>query len=189
MKMSLSGIICSAILLSLTVSAQAQDTAAFQLSTLDNTNVPDVAKVEGARFALIYGKSNDVSGIDLSLGYSELDNMTGISLPLYIGANRIHGEMKGVSFGIFNWHEGSDTGANIGALNMTNDVEGLNLGLVNISTGSTLADVSAINISKKSNFQLAFFNNTDDLQGLQIGLLNCADNGFFPCFPFFNFGK
>ena len=179
--------VCYAIVALLVVaSAQAQDTAAFQFSTL-NSNSPDAAQVEGARLALIYGKSQNVSGIDLSLGYSELDNLSGISFPLFIGANRIHGEMTGVSLGIFNWHEGKDTGLNLGALNLTNDVEGLNLGLVNISQGNTLIDISAVNISKSSNFQLAFFNNTDKLEGIQIGFLNCAKNGFFPCFPFFNF--
>ena len=83
--------------------------------------------------------------------------------------------MTGVSVGLFNWHEGKDTGVNFGAVNVTNNVTGAEFGWVNIS--------------KKSNFQLSLVNVTDEIHGAQIGLLNCAKNGFLPCFIFFNFGS
>ena len=177
------------LLMSLSAVVHADDTAVLQFSTLDNTNAPDTDTVEGARLAFIHGKTRNVSGIDFSLGLSEMDNLKGISLPLYFGGNRVRNEMKGVSFGLLNWHEGNDSGANVGMLNLVNDVEGLNLGFVNVSSGKTMIDVSAVNISETANFQLAFFNKTDRLEGIQIGFLNCAENGFFPCFPIFNFGE
>ena len=161
----------------------------LQLSTVNNTNAPDVSRVEGARLALLYGKSGHVSGIDFPLGYSELDSLKGLSFPVLIGANRIRNEMVGISFGLFNWHEGSDTGANFGAVNLTNDVNGLNAGWVNYSTGNTIVDLSFANISEASTVQVGLLNVTDKIEGIQIGLLNCAKNGFLPCFPFFNIGK
>ena len=177
------------LLMSLSAVVQAQDSAVLQFSTLNDYNAPDNQNVEGARLAFIHGRTGNVSGIDFSIGLSEVNNLKGISLPLYFGANRVRGEMKGVSFGLLNWHEGNDSGANVGMLNFVNNVEGLNLGFVNVSSGETMIDVSAVNISEKSRFQLAFFNKTDKLEGIQIGFLNCAENGFFPCFPIFNFGE
>ena len=166
--------------------ALAEDPAAVQFSMLE-LNAPDKRNVKGLRFSLIYGETGNVSGLDLALGLSEVDNMSGISFPVIVGGNRVSGEFKGLAVGIANLHEGSDTGVNIGLLNLTNDVNGISLGFANISSGDTLADISAVNISEESSFQLAFFNKTGTIRGVQIGFLNCADNGFFPCFPIINF--
>jgi hypothetical protein len=119
-----------------------------------------------------------------------MNSLSGVSFPLLVvGANRISGEMNGVSLGLFNWHEGQDTGVNWGAVNITNNVKGLNLGLLNIADGHTVADVGMVNISESSNFQLSWVNVTQQLNGLQLGLVNCAKNGFLPCFIIFNFGQ
>lgn len=166
--------------------ASAEDPAAAQFSMLE-FNAPDVRDVRGLRFSLLYGETGDMAGLDLALGMSEVDNMTGVSLPIVLGANRVSGQFKGLALGLANIHEGSDTGVNIGGLNLTNNVNGISVGLANISSGDTLVDVSAINISEESTFQLALFNKTGTIQGVQIGFLNCADNGFFPCFPIINF--
>ncbi len=170
-----------------TVAAQA-DSAPAQFSG-PGFNAPDTNDVRGVRLAALYGKSGNMTGVDVALGLSELDNMKGVSLPLFIGANRVRNEMTGLAIGLVNIHEGSDAGVNLGLLNLTQDVNGLNWGAVNISEGTTLADVSLVNFSQQSTFQLGYFNKTDQLKGIQIGLLNCADNGFFPCFPIFNFPK
>jgi hypothetical protein len=97
--------------------------------------------------------------------------------------------MVGIAWGLFNWHEGLDTGLNVGFANITNNVNGLNWGAVNVSQGKTVADVGAVSISKESNFQLSLVNVTEQLDGLQIGFINCAKNGFLPCFVLFNFGS
>ncbi len=165
---------------------QAEDSTPAQFSFLE-FNAPDSSDVKGVRLTALYGKTGNVTGIDFAIGLSEVDNLTGISWPLLLGANRVNGSMTGLGMGLVNLHKGSDKGVNLGLLNLTNDVQGLNLGVVNVSSGDTLADISAVNISDTSTFQLAFFNKTERLKGLQIGFLNCADNGFLPCFPIFNF--
>jgi hypothetical protein len=165
--------------------------APVQFSFFD-FNAPKASEVTGVRFPAIYGKGGgDIKGIDFQLlAYSEMNSLTGVSFPLLVvGANRISGEMNGVSLGLFNWHEGQDTGVNWGAVNITNNVKGLNLGLLNIADGHTVADVGMVNISESSNFQLSWVNVTQQLNGLQLGLVNCAKNGFLPCFIFFNFGQ
>lgn len=167
------------------------DPTPVQFSFFD-FNAPDNQVVHGARFPALYGKSGHVSGVDLQIAaYSELDSLTGVSIPIVfgIGGNRIRNEMKGVSLGLVSWHQGQDTGANLSVVNVTNNVKGLNLGTVNYSTGQTSADVSAVNVSKKSAFQLGVVNVTDEISFVQIGILNCARNGFLRCFPIVNFAK
>jgi len=149
--------------------------APVQIAFFD-LKAPRDPDVTGVRFPAIYAKGGDVQGADLQLlAFSEMNSLKGISFPLLGGANRIHGEMTGISVGLFNWHEGKDTGVNFGAVNVTNDVTGAEFGWVNIS--------------KKSNFQMSLVNVTDKIHGAQIGLINCAKNGFLPCFIFFNFGS
>jgi hypothetical protein len=162
--------------------------APVQFSFFD-FNAPKNDEVEGIHFPAIYGKTGSVTGVDFQLlAISEMDNMKGVAFAFpFVGATIINNEMTGVTLGIFGWHKGQDTGVNVNAVNMTNNVNGLNWGFVNYSTGFTVADVGVVSISKKSNFQLSIFNSTNDLQGLQIGLLNHAENGFLPWFPFFNF--
>jgi len=170
--------------------ARAEDPAPIQFSFFD-FNAPEKKAVSGVRFPAIYGKNGgDITGLDLQLlAFSEMDSMTGVSFPLLVaGANRIKGEMNGVSVGLFNWHEGQDTGLNLGFLNITNNVNGLNWSFVNVSEGHTVADVGAISVSQESNFQLGIVNVTQKLDGVQLGLLNCAKNGFLPCFILFNYG-
>jgi hypothetical protein len=162
------------------------DPAPAQFSAFD-FNAPDNSEVKGVRLTAIYGKSGNVTGVDFTIGLSELDNLKGVSFPLIFGGNRIKNSMTGLGLGIVNIHEGADKGVNVGFLNLTNDVQGLNWGGINISTGTTIADVSFVNISDTSTFQLAFFNKTEFIEGVQIGFLNCASNGFLPCFPIFNF--
>jgi hypothetical protein len=97
--------------------------------------------------------------------------------------------MKGASLGIFNWNTGKTTGVNLAAVNVTNDVKGLNWSAVNYSEGYTMADIGIASFSNKSNFQFGLFNKTNTIDGVQIGLINCADNGFLKCFPIINFAK
>jgi len=167
------GMVAAIALLSISAANAA---APVQIAFFD-LKAPRDPDVTGVRFPAIYAKGGDVQGADLQLlAFSEMNSLKGISFPLLIaGANHIYGEMTGVSVGLFNWHEGKDTGVNFGAVNVTNNVTGAEFGWVNIS--------------KKSNFQLSLVNVTDEIHGAQIGLLNCAKNGFLPCFIFFNFGS
>lgn len=166
------------------------DSTPVMFSTIDNTNLPANSSVGGVRLSVLHGQVNEVKGVDFSLlGMSETDRTTGVNFGLFFGASKVNQEMKGVSLGLVNWNQGQTTGLNLGAVNVTNNVEGLNWSAVNYSEGYTMADIGIASISKKSNFQLGFFNMTDQIDGVQIGLLNCADNGFFKCFPIVNFAK
>jgi hypothetical protein len=166
------------------------DSSPVMFSSLNGFNTPDSNAVGGVRLAVLHGKVAEVKGVDFPLlGMSETNNTTGVNFGLLLGASKVNNEMKGVSLGLFNWNTGSATGLNMGAVNITNNVKGLNLATVNYSEGHTVADVAFASISESSNFQLGFFNMTDNIDGIQIGLINCADNGFFKCFPFFNFAK
>ncbi|MDG1462060.1 MAG: phaC PHA synthase, partial [Gammaproteobacteria bacterium] len=149
-------------------SAVAEDATPIQFSFFD-FNAPKTKDVSGVRFPAIYGKQGgNVQGADLQLlAWSEMESLKGVSFPLVIaGGNKITGDMTGVSFGLLSWHLGNDTGVNLSAINITNNVKGMNWGVVNVATGYTVADISAVNISKKSNFQLGIFNKTDEIDGV-----------------------
>jgi hypothetical protein len=181
--------IVSALLLS--SPASAADPAGVQFTFFD-VNAPDTDQVKGVRFPTIYGKGNtNLVGWDIPiLAWSELDSLQGVHwAPWLISGNHIRGDMTGVTASAVNWHEGQDTGLNIGFLNLTNNVKGLNWAFVNVGQGYTVADVGLVNVSQKSNFQLSWVNVTQELDGLQIGLVNCAKNGFLPCFVLFNFSS
>ncbi|AEX23374.1 VC2662 family protein [Vibrio sp. EJY3] len=166
------------------------DSTPVMFSTIDHINAPSRSEVGGVRLAVLHGQVNEVKGVDFSLlGMSETDRTTGVNFGLFFGAAKVNQEMKGASLGLVNWNRGQTTGLNLGAVNITNNVKGLNWSAVNYSEGYTMADVGLASISKKSNFQLGFFNMTDQIDGIQIGLLNCADNGFLKCFPLINFAK
>jgi hypothetical protein len=170
--------------------ARAADPAAVQFSFFD-VNAPDTDQVKGVRFPTIYGKGNtNLVGWDIPiLAWSELDSLQGVHwAPWLISGNHIRGDMKGVTVSAVNWHEGQDTGVNLGLLNLTNNVAGVNWSFVNYAKGHSAVDVGFVNVSDKSNFQLSWVNVTQKLDGLQLGLINCAKNGFLPCFVLFNFG-
>lgn len=165
--------------------------APFQLAVFD-TQLPEAEQVSGVRVPVLYGKDGgNVRGLDVQLlAYSEMKSLSGIAFPLLVGgANRISGDMNGVALGLFNWHQGQDTGLNLGFANVTNNVKGLNWGVVNVADGYTVADVGIVSVSQKSDVQVSFVNVTKELGGLQIGLINCAKNGFLPCFPLVNFPR
>ncbi|MEZ9229919.1 phaC PHA synthase [Vibrio amylolyticus] len=182
------------IISALAVTAALSSSVAFastpvMFSSINNFNAPDENAVGGVRVAALYGKVDDLKGVDLAIvGLSETNNTTGVNLGFF-GASKVNESMTGASFGFFNWNTGQTTGANFGAVNVTNDVKGANVSLVNYSEGNTMVDVGAANLSETSTVQVGIFNKTAKIEGVQIGLLNCADNGFFKCFPIINFAK
>ena len=173
----------------LSVTAAQAEPAPVQFTFFD-FNAPEASEVSGIRFPAIYGKGGgDIKGLEFGLlSFSEMNSLKGVAFSILPTANRISGDMTGLSTGIFNWHESQDTGVNLGLVNRTNNVKGLNWSLVNYADGYTVADIGALSISQKSNFQLSVVNVTQELNGLQLGLVNCAKNGFLPCFILFNFG-
>ena len=182
--------LCIAAAVAVLSATSAMAATPIQLSIF-GLNAPDEKEVTGVRFPVLYGQGEaDVRGVDFGVfAFSEMDSMKGVAFSLLPAANRIRNEMVGISTGLFNWHEGQDTGINLGFANITNNVSGLNWSFLNYAQGYTVADVGAVNISQKSNFQLSFVNVTQELNGIQIGFINCAKNGFLPCFVLFNFGS
>ncbi len=179
-----------ALLMAVSVSTIAvADSAPVQFSSLNGFNAPANDTVVGVRFPALWGKTATVKGVDFHLlAIAEADDFTGLQFPLlFVGANHINNSMTGLSLGLWNWNKGQTTGVNWSAVNIANDVNGANLGFANVSSGDTLVDLGAGNVSKASTVQLGVFNMTDEIKGAQIGLLNCAKNGFLPCFPFVNF--
>ena len=143
----------------------------------------------GARASVLYGRTGQVKGIDLPVfALSDVDQFTGLQLGIFLGAGVRH-QFGGVAINAVNWHEGQDKGVNLGFVNLTNNVQGLNWGAVNIAKGNALANVGFVNYAERATFQLGFINATKHLDGLQIGLANYAENGVFPILPLINFKK
>ncbi|HCT5134499.1 TPA: phaC PHA synthase [Aeromonas hydrophila] len=160
-----------------------------QLS-LPGVNLPASHQVEGARASVLYGRTGQVKGIDLPVfALSDVDQFTGLQLGIFLGAGRVRHQFCGVAINAVNWHEGQDKGVNLGFVNLTNNVQGLNWGAVNIAKGNALANVGFVNYAERTTFQLGFINATKHLDGLQIGLANYAENGVFPILPLINFKK
>lgn len=171
------------------VSASAMASTPVMFSSVDNFNAPDERAVSGVRIAALYGQVDQVKGVDLAIiGMSETQTTTGVNLGIF-GAHKINQQMTGASLGLFNWNTGKTVGANLGAVNVTHDVQGANISFLNYSEGNTLIDVGVVNFSDTSTVQVGLFNKTANIEGIQIGVFNCADNGFFPCFPIINVAK
>lgn len=154
-----------------------------------NRRAPDDPNVSGIRFAVLHGKNQSVSGVDLGLlSLSETTKLNGLSVVL--GMGKLNGDMFGCAAGLINVHTGKDTGLNAAIVNRINTVEsGANVGYVNVADGYTMLDLGGVNVSDRSSVQLGFLNVTRKLTGVQIGFLNVAENGFLPAFPIFNFPK
>ncbi len=164
-------------------------TTPAQLS-LPGSNIPYDQDVAGVRLSLLYGETSNVQGLDITFGLTEMDNFTGIEIaPFFLGGNKINNEFKGLAIGLLNWHEGQDTGVNWGGVNFVNNVNGANIGFLNITRGESLVDIGFVNYAESTSFQLGFVNATRHLNGLQVGLVNYAENGVFPVLPIVNFRK
>ena len=163
--------------------------AGFQFG-VPNRNFPDDEDVNGMRASLLWGKNRKTSGFDLGL-FSVSQTEVRSGLAIVGGISRVTGKSDGaVALSFMNYHTGEDSGANLAFVNMVNDTRNaFNMGFVQIAQGETAADLGALNISKKSKFQIGFVNITEQIDGLQIGFINMAENGFFPFFPLFNYAK
>jgi hypothetical protein len=173
----------------LTLAGLAEAATPIQIS-LPGINLPASQQVEGARASLLYGRTASVKGLDLPVfALSDVNSFTGLQLGVFFGAGRVRNQFNGVAINALNWHDGQDRGVNLGFVNLTNNVQGLNWGAVNIARGNALANVGFVNYAERTTFQIGFINATKHLDGLQIGLANYAENGIFPILPLINFKK
>jgi len=175
--------------LALLAGASSAMAAPLQLS-IPGQNFPADQQVEGVRFAFLNGKTSSLEGINISiLGLSEVDQLKGVDLGFLFGASRVKSQFTGAAFTLVNWHQGHDTGLNVGFVNLVNRVDGLNVGAVNLGEGNSLANIGFINYSARTTFQLGFVNAAKQLDGIQIGFVNFAENGVLPVMPLINFNK
>lgn len=159
--------------------------SAFQFNVMGK-QIPASQDVNGLRLNLFYGKTTNVSGLDINiLSLGETDNFKGLQLE-FLGANKVNKSFSGVGFGIANIHKGTSKGVLWGLVNVSNQVEGLQIGGVNYSSGRSTVDIGLVNVSQGAAFQMGLVNVTNDLTGVQLGLINMAKTGFLPIFPFFN---
>ena len=186
MTNALSCLVAASVLMA--TSGYTQASTPIQLS-LPGINLPNSHQVTGVRASFLYGRTNDVTGINLPvLALSDVDNFSGLQVG-FLGAARVRQEFNGVALSVFNWHDGKDTGLNVGIVNLTNDVQGGNWGIVNVARGNALANVGFVNFAERTTFQIGLVNVAKQLDGLQIGLANYAENGVFPILPLINFKK
>lgn len=124
--------------------------------------VPSDEGIAGVRLSLFYGNNASLKGFDW----------------VFLGLNRVKGDMTGVQLGLVNWTESGEQ-------------KGAQLGLVSL-TGGHFAGAQlgwAFNYAKEvTGLQLGVVNYAERLnKGLQIGLVNIAKNGFLPVFVITNF--
>ncbi|UCH83739.1 MAG: hypothetical protein JSW50_15025 [Candidatus Latescibacterota bacterium] len=155
----------------LTGDAAAQETKPIQLALFNPLQIySEDLSIKGFRFNLIYGKNLDLTGVDLGIANVLEGDMKGIQLGI-IALNE--GGMKGWQAGFVNIADGDAVGFQWSQLyNGAGSIHGVQLGLVN-------------NTKMLKGLQLGILNLADAADGgLQIGLVNVIKSKeklkFFP---------
>ncbi len=119
--------------------------------------VSEEQSISGLRLN-IYGRNQDVTGVDIGLVHETLGNYTGVEFGL---VNMVHGEMHGLQLGgIFSDSKTHVSGLQVGIVNTSASVRGVQIGLVNLA---------------------------DDMTGFQFGLFNQIKNKeVLPVLPLIN---
>jgi len=124
--------------------------------------VPSSEGIAGVRLSLFYGNNASLKGFDW----------------VFLGVNRIQGDMTGAQLGLVNWTEsGEQKGVQLGLVSLTGGhFKGAQLGWAfNYAKEVTGLQLGVVNYAERLN------------KGLQIGLVNIAKNGFLPVFVITNF--
>jgi hypothetical protein len=186
---------CAALIASFPVVAAAQppdaseaaQPAAFQLSLWDSVQIVDRHRpIHGVRLSLPYGRNQALAGADVGIVGRIDGDLEGLQLSV---AGLVDGDMRGLQY---NWllstAGGQVQGAQWSAVNTAGSVQGVQLGLVNVTEGKlTGVEIGLVNhASDVEGFQLGLVNVTEHLRGVQVGLVNVARNGFLPVFVIFN---
>ena len=104
--------------------------------------VHEDTSIQGVRLN-IYGRNQNVTGVDLGLAHETKGDFKGISFGL---VSFVHGEGRGLQFnGLYSEATVSMTGLQVGMVNRSNNMHGLQIGLANFA---------------------------DDMTGIQLGLWN-----------------
>lgn len=155
--------------------------------------------ITGLRASVLYGKHQDVYGIDLGL-IGNVTTQTFVGIGLAGGFNMTTGQTTAIGgqiAGIANYNTSQTKVVGVqAALGMNynggeTSVSGLQLALVNMSAHTTIYgfQLGAYNKAKAVyGFQIGLVNECENLHGLQIGLMNFHKNGVFSVSPILNFG-
>ena len=147
------------IVLILPAAVSAQETKPIQLSLFNPVQIYDEdTSITGVRFNLVYGVNQDVTGLDFGIIQRSKGDVKGLQFGFvsltegaFTGwqdhlANVTHGYMTGLQTGIFNSavggkgvqfgaiaiNEGKFEGLMFSVFNMTEDMYGVQIGLINI---------------------------------------------------------
>lgn len=137
------------------------------LGLVDN-NTPTV---EGVSLAIGSSRVNDLTGVSWAWIYARSNKLAGVQFALYDVTNKA----TGVTFGLVNHNKGALTGAELGFVNLANNMKGLQWGFYNQAERFTGLQLGFVN----------YINRID--KGLQIGLVNIIEsNGWLPIMVFVN---
>ncbi len=188
--------------------AQADQSTPLQVALWNPVQLfPEDDTVGGLRLNVIYGRNQDVSGVDLGIANSTNRHAKGLHVGglintvdqdttgLQIGGllNDVGQEMRGVQVaGIANG-AGDMKGVQVGILSnyAEGDARGLQTGLVNADDkGLEGLQIGLWNTGDEdtTGVQIGLVNITETMYGGQLGLINIIKDGPVPFFPVINLG-
>lgn len=151
----------------------------IKLSLYDNIAWPKPHNTNVV-LGIVDNNTPTVHGVSLAIGSSRAKEMWGLSAALiYARSNELRGlqsaiynvtyDVKGVTSSIVDYNKGRFVGAQLGFVNLANNMKGLQWGFYNQA-------------ERMSGLQLGFVNYIKRIDcGLQIGLLNIIEqNGWLP---------
>ncbi len=133
--------------------------------------LPEKESVSGIRINLIYGKNENVQGLDWGL----VNHTTGSELAWQVGAfGYVEKDFFGWQDNYFaNITNGEFTGFQSGIFNQATTANGVEFGLVNVT-------------QNMHGIQIGLLNMTQTMHGLQIGVGNIIQKGKMPFLPIVN---
>lgn len=144
------------------VSLHAFNTSALQISIWAPTTqlVPDYIDVSGLKLNLPYGSNQNMAGLDLGL-VSINDNTAALQVNLFnrssegfaglqVGLINVSGASDGVSVSLFNSTESISRGVDVALVNASLEHRGVQIGLVNYTEFLTGIQIGLVNIVTKS---------------------------------------
>lgn len=132
--------------------------------------LPEKESVSGIRLNLLYGKNENVQGLD----YGFVNHTTGSELAWQVGAiGYVEKDFFGWQDNWINITNGEFTGFQSGVFNQATTANGVEFGLVNVT-------------QNMHGVQIGLLNMTQTMHGLQIGLGNIIQKGKMPFLPIVN---
>lgn len=146
-----------AVIATITASAFAAEKSFIKGSIVGPISVPDCSEVGGLDIGLLSTKTPKVTGLQLALGVTTADEIVGLqSASIWSISEK---KLTGVQGGLVASARGDVIGAQLGFINIAENVTGVQFGFVNWA---------------------------NHMKGIQIGLVNTIKTGALPVFVFIN---